>query len=102
MGEGYAALALACFFERDFAEAVEWGRRAYQMQPVLQGLMAAAHAYLGDLDSARSHAEEIKGFAPEFLNAVLSGEIEVCKMPDHNKLLVDGLREASARLPGED
>jgi tetratricopeptide (TPR) repeat protein len=88
LGEGYAALALAYFFERDFAEAVKWGQRAYQM-------------HLGDLESARSHAEAIKSFAPDFLNAVLSGEIEVCKLPDHNKLLVDGLREASACLPDE-
>jgi TolB-like protein len=101
LGEGYAALALAYFFERDFAEAVKWGQRAYQMQPVLQTLMAAANAYLGDLESARSHAGAIKSFAPDFLNAVLSGEIEVCKLPDHNKLLVDGLREASACLPDE-
>jgi len=26
--------------------------------------------------------------------AVLSGEIEVCKLPEHNALLVDGLRKA--------
>ena len=101
MGEGYAAIALACFFERDFAEAIKWGQRAYQMQPVLQGLLAAAYAYLGDLKSARSHAEAIRGFAPDFLDAVLSGEVEVCKMPEHNKLLVDGLGAASACLPRE-
>ncbi len=94
LGEGYAALALASFYEGDFAETVKWGHLAYQMQPVLQGLMVAANAYLGDLESAKSHAEALKAFAPDFLPAVLSGKIKVCKLPEHNKLFVEGLRRA--------
>ncbi len=56
--------------------------------------MVAANAYLGDLESAKSHAETLKAFAPDFLPAVLSGKIEVCKLPEHNKLFVEGLRRA--------
>ncbi len=94
LGEGYSALALVSFFEGDFAKTLEWGHLAYQMQPVLKGLMVAANAYLGDLKAATSHAEALKSFAPDFLHAVLSGKIEVCKLPEHNKLLVEGLRQA--------
>jgi TolB-like protein len=94
LGEGYSALALASFYEGDFAETVKWGHLAYQRQPVLQGLMVAANAYLGDLEAAKSHAEVLKAFAPDFLPAVLSGKFVVCKLPEHNKLLVEGLCRA--------
>ena len=50
--------------------------------------------YLGDLKAATSHAEALKSFAPDFLDAVLSGKIEVCKLPEHNKFLLEGLRLA--------
>ncbi len=94
LGEGYSALALASFYEGDFSETVKWGHLAYQRQPVLQGLMVAANAYLGDLEAAKSHAEALTAFSPDFLPAVLSGKFEVCKLPEHNALLVEGLRKA--------
>jgi len=93
-GEGYSALALVSFIEGNYAEAVKWGHLAYQKQPVLKGLMVAANAYRGDLEAAVSHAETLKVFAPDFLSAVLSGKTEVCKLPEHNKLFVEGLRRA--------
>ena len=94
LGEGYAALALASFLEGDFAETVKWGHLAHQKQPVLQGLMVAANAYLGDLESAKFHADLLNSFAPDFLPSVLSGKIEVYKVPEHNQLLVEGLHRA--------
>jgi TolB-like protein len=97
LGEGYAALALASFIESDFAEALKWGRLANQMHatmPVRQGLMVAASAYLGDFEAARSHVEALNAFAPDFLPAVLSGKIEVCRMAEHNSLFVEGLHKA--------
>ncbi len=93
-GEGYSALALVSFIEGDYEEAVKWGHLAYQMQPVLKGLMVAANAYRGDMEAAASHAEALKAFAPEFLNAVLSRKTEVCNLPEHNELFVKGLRLA--------
>lgn len=93
-GEGFCALALASFYERDFGEAVRWGQLSNQMQPVNQGLMIAANAYLGDLAAAKSHAKALQEFAPDFLPAVLSGAIEVCAIPEHNDLFVEGLRRA--------
>lgn len=93
-GEGYSALALVSFIEEDYVEAVRWGHLAYQKQPVLKGLMVAANAYRGDLEAAESHAETLKAFAPDFLSAVLSGKTQVCKLPEHNKLFVEGLHRA--------
>jgi TolB-like protein len=94
-GEAYSAMALASFYEGDFAETIKWARLANQMQPVNQSLLVAAHAYLGDLESAEAHAQALKAFAPDFLRAVLSGKVEVCRLPEHNKLLVEGLRKAA-------
>ena len=93
-GEGYGALALASFVEGDYAEAVKSCHLANQKQPVLQALMVAANAHLGDVETATSHADGLKDFAPDFLDAVLSGETRVCKQPAHNALLVEGLRKS--------
>jgi TolB-like protein len=93
-GEGYAAIALANFFDGDYAGAVKFGHLAYQRQPVLQALMAAANGYLEDSRSAKFHIEELKDFAPRFLSTVLSGETKVFKHPEHNELLLKGLRRA--------
>jgi len=56
--------------------------------------MVAGYGYLGDLEASRSHVEALESFAPDILPAVLSGNIEVCKLPQHNTLLVEGLRRA--------
>jgi TolB-like protein/Tfp pilus assembly protein PilF len=109
-GEAYSALALVSFYEGDFAETVKWAHLANQMQPVNQGMLAAAHAYLGDLEAARSHARALEAFAPDFLHAVLSGkvevckspEVEVCKSPEHNRLFIEGLRKAGLTEGGDD
>ena len=93
-GEAHAALGLANFFEGNHAEAVRWGHLAYQNQPVLKVFMIAANACLGDLTAARAHTDTLNSFAPEFLTAVISGEVQICKLPEHNELLIDGLRKA--------
>ncbi len=62
--------------------------------PVRQALMIASNAYLGDLESAGRYAESLEASVPGFIDGVLSGEIEICKLPQHNALLVDGLRKA--------
>ena len=97
LGEGYGALALASFSEGDFAEALKWVRMSLQMHarmPVCQALMIACNAYLGDLETAKFHIKFLTDFAPNFIPGVLSGRIEVCKMPEHNSLLKEGLRRA--------
>jgi TolB-like protein/class 3 adenylate cyclase len=97
LGEGYGALALASFTEGYFAETLKWARLAIQMHgnmPVRQALMIASNAYLGDLESAGQYAESLEASVPGFIAGVLSGEIKICKLPEHNVLLVDGLRKA--------
>ena len=97
LGWAYATLELASFIEGEFAEAVKWGRMAIQMHarmPFRQVVMVAAYGYLGDLKAANSHVDAVTAFAPDILPAVLSGNIEVCKLPEHNAFLVKGLRRA--------
>jgi TolB-like protein len=97
LGWAYASLELASFIEGDFSEATKWGRAAIQMHarmPNRQVVMVAGYGYLGDLQAAKSHVDALKAFAPDFLPAVLSSEIEVFKLPEHNALLVEGLRRA--------
>ncbi len=62
--------------------------------PYRQVVLVSVYSYLGDLEAARSHVDALKGFAPDFLPAVLSGDIEVFKLPEHNALLAEGLRRA--------
>jgi adenylate cyclase len=97
LGWAYAALEVAGFIEDNFAEAVKWGRLAIQMHgqmPFRRVVMVAACGHLDDAETARSHVEALRAFAPKFLPAVLSSEIEVFKLPKHNALLIEGLRKA--------
>ena len=97
LGWAYATLELASFLEGDFSEAVKWGRLAIQMHakmPFRQVVIIAGYGYLGDLETANSHVEAVSAFAPDILPAVLSGNIKVCKLPEHNAFLVEGLRRA--------
>jgi TolB-like protein/class 3 adenylate cyclase len=97
LGWAYAALELASFIEGDFAQAMKWGRLAIQMHakmPNRQVVMVAGYGHLGDIEAAKSHVNALKAFAPDFLPAVLSGNIEVFRLPEHNVLLVEGVRRA--------
>ena len=97
LGWAYAALELANFIEGDFAETVKWGQSAIQMHakmPNRQVVMVAGYGHLGDIEAAKSHVNALKTFAPDFLPAVLSGNIEVFRLPEHNALLAEGLRRA--------
>lgn len=100
LGWAYASLELADFTEGNFTEAVKWGRLATQMHgrmPFRQVVMVAACAYKGDLEAVKVHVDALKTFAPDFLPAVLSGDIEVFRLPEHNALLFEGLCRAGLR-----
>jgi hypothetical protein len=93
----YATLELASFIERDFPEAVKWGRLAIQLHarmPARQLVMIAGYGHLGDVEAASSHAAAIRAFAPETLSAVLAGNYEIFKLSEHNSLLLEGLHQA--------
>ena len=100
MGVAYLALLQASFAEQNFEEAMKWGRLAIQMHakaPIRQTLMVACCAHTGNLDEAAYHADELKVFSPDFIPTILRGDLLLYKNPEHNKLLVEGLRKAELK-----
>jgi len=97
LGMAYLALTQSSFAEADFEEAMKWGHLSIQLHskaPIRRALMVASCAYTGDFEQAARHAEELKMFSPNFISTILHGDLSLYKMPEHNKLLVDGLRKA--------
>ncbi len=100
LGVAYLALTQASFTEHKFDEAREWGRLAIQMHstaPIRRALVIASCAYLGDHEEAQKHVQRLNEFAPDFLPNLLNGNLEFFKAPEHNELLLQGLREAGFR-----
>ncbi len=76
---------------------MKWGALAIQMgskAPIRRALMIACCAYTDDPAGAARHAQELETFAPDFISSILSGAMTLYKMPEHNSLLVEGLRKA--------
>ena len=97
LGMAYLALTQSSFAEADFEEAMKWGHLSIKLHskaPIRRALMVASCAYTGDFEQAARHAEELGIFSPDFISTILHGELSLYKMPEHNKLLVDGLRKA--------
>jgi TolB-like protein len=97
LGMAYLALTQSSFAEADFEEAMKWGHLSIQLHskaPIRRALMVASCAYTGDFEQAARHAEELEIFSPDFILTILRGDLSLYKMPEHNKLLVDGLRRA--------
>jgi TolB-like protein len=97
LGMAYLALTQSSFAEADFEEAMKWGHLSIQLHskaPIRRALMVASCAYTGDFEQAARHAEELKMFSPDFISTILHGDLSLYKMPEHNQLLVDGLRKA--------
>jgi TolB-like protein len=99
LGVAYLALAQASFAEGDYEDTENWARQAVQMHPrapIRRALMIACSVHKGDFAKAREHLDFLKSFAPDFVPSVLSGEMTIYKMPEHNASLIDGLRKAGA------
>jgi len=56
--------------------------------------MIACCVHIGDFEEARKHVDFLESFSPDFIPSVLSGEMTLYKTPEHNALLIDGLRKA--------
>jgi TolB-like protein len=100
LGVAYLALTQASFAEEDFEEAIKWGHLSIQLHskaPIRRALLVACCAYTGDFQQATQHADEIKTFSPDFIPSILRGDMLLYKMPDHNRLLEDGLRKAGLK-----
>jgi len=97
MGLAYLALLQASFAEENFEDAIKWGRLAIQMHakaPIRQTLMVACCAHTGNLEEAARHADELNVFSPDFIPAILRGELLLYRNEEHNKLLLEGLRKS--------
>ena len=97
LGDAYLALLQASFSEGDFEEAKRWGLLAIQMTPkapIRRALMIATCMHLDDADGAIRHARELEQFAPGFIPSILDGSMTLYRFPEHNALLIDGLRKA--------
>jgi TolB-like protein len=97
LGVAYLALAQASFADGDFEKCKEWAQLAIQMHPrapIRQALMIACCVHNGDLEEAKEHAKFLDSFSPNFIPSVLRGDLTLYKMPEHNALLVEGLRKA--------
>ncbi|MCP4409692.1 MAG: hypothetical protein GY807_18485 [Gammaproteobacteria bacterium] len=97
LGVAYLSLLQASFADGDFEQAIKWGRLSIQMHakaPIRRALMVACCAFSGNLEEAKQHAKELHLFSPDFIPAVLRGELFLYKNSTHNKLLIEGLRKA--------
>ncbi len=100
LGVAYLALLQASFAEGDFEQAAKWGRLSIQMHakaPIRRALMVACCAYLGNPEEAKQHAQELHQFSPDFIPTILRGDLLLYKNPEHNKLLIEGLRKAELK-----
>ncbi len=62
--------------------------------PIRRALMIASCIYTDDPEGATRHASELETFSPDFISSILSGAMTLYKMPEHNILLIEGLRKA--------
>ena len=97
MGVAYLALCQASFAEENYADAMKWGRLSIQMHakaPIRRTLMVACCAHMGNMEEAVHHADELSVFSPDFIPTILRGELLLYRNSEHNKLLLDGLRNS--------
>ena len=95
----YLAFAQASFADGDFEETRKWGKLAIQMHPkapIRRALMIACCVHDGEFGEAAEHVKFLDSFAPDFIPSVLRGDLTLYKVPEHNTLLADGLREAGS------
>ncbi|CUJ82926.1 pH-sensitive adenylate cyclase [Ruegeria denitrificans] len=100
VGDAYLSLAQAAFADADFEDAMLWGERAIQMTPrapIRRALMIASAAHLDRPEVGRQHEQALADFAPAFLGSILSGGLVLYRLPEHNALLIDGLRKADRK-----
>ncbi len=97
MGDAYLTLLQAHFAERDFEQAELFGLEAIRFgprAPIRRALVAACQVYLGRRPEARATLDVLSGFAPDFVPRLLAGHLPLYKLPEHETLMTDALREA--------
>jgi len=99
LGAAYLALAQANFAEGDYEATEKWVKVAIQLHPrapIRRALMIACCIHKGDTVKAKEHLSFLDSFAPDFVPSILRGELTLYRLPEHNNLLVDGLRKAQS------
>ena len=97
IGIAYLALAMAAFIEKEDAAFEEWAGKAIRVQPaapIRRAMMIAYAANAGNQALLEPHRNELMGFAPDFIDSLFRGENQPFQKPEHNKILLDGLRKA--------
>jgi len=99
LGDIYLALLQASFADGDFPEAQKWGLLAIQMTPkapIRRALMAASYAHMDNMENATQQLRELERFSPDFAESILRKRMSLYKLPEHNQLLIEGLKKAGA------
>ncbi len=60
--------------------------------------MIACCVHNSNLKEAREHVDFLESFAPDFMPSLLRGDITLYSNPNHDALLVEGLRKAGFSL----
>ena len=98
LGIAYLAFAQASFAESDYNETEKWAKLAVQMHPKApsrRSLMIACCVHQGDLEAAKEHQDFLASFSPDFVPSLLRGDVTLFSNPEHNALLVEGLRKTA-------
>jgi len=96
LGTAYLALAQASFAEGDFQTARDMGNLSIEMHakaPIRRCIVIASCGHLGEVSSAAHHLKELRSFSPGYVPNIIHGDIALYTLPEHNRLLVEGINK---------
>jgi len=95
-GTAYLALAQAAFVEDDekFREYADTAIKAQPNSPNRRSLMIAYAAEIGDQALLQRHLQHLNSIAPRFIPRLLSGDVDLFKIPQQREKFLCALRKA--------
>ena len=95
-GAGYLALTQAAFVEDDkqFRDYADRAIKAQPNSPNRRALMIAYAAEIGDQTLLQMHLQHLNTIAPQFIPRLLSGEVDLFKIPQQREKFLSALRKA--------
>jgi len=95
-GPAHLALAQAAFVEDDegFRDYADKAIKAQPNSPNRRALMIAHAAEVGDQALLQMHLQHLNTIAPRFIPRLLSGEVELFKIPQQREKFLSALRKA--------
>ena len=100
VGDAYLSLLQAHFADRDFEQAEAFGCEAIRFgphAPIRRTLVASSLAHMGRPDDALRCLSVLQERNPTFISRVLEGQVALYQLPEHQNLLIDGLRLVSGK-----